>query len=774
MAFRPAIEQTPGQVYASALLFSPSQSNLREKFKDIVPQWIRVKPQLHERWSPCLQTLACGRWIGKVAFSRDGKLLASSSNGLTSSRYEHLDIWDPQTGECQSHLKASTEGSALEKLAPDGQIVVSVSRDGIISLWDMAKCENRFILENHPRPITAAEFSFDSKSLALGSQDGIIRLLDTQRGEHRCTLEGHSEEIVSLVFSPDCTMIATGAKDRTAQIWNLQTGSRRFTIERPASPSLRGFPLVEMMVFSPQSRFLASTSGENAIRLWDAVNGECRFDLEGCSGTVLELKFSPDGGLLASASQDNTVRLWDMQTGGCRATTTGCGMAFSPDGQFLALRSRDNLVRLWSVQREEYRSILDGHTQVVSTLCFSPDGRFLVSGSGDCTVRLWDMHMGDYFPIDESESASAKVSEVVFLPNGKLVASVSSNRRIRLWNSETGDCCLDYEGHSVSFSSDGQLVISASEDGVRLVDVRTGHHRFLVEGYIYVAVLSPDGQLAAATSHDQSIQLWNTHNGDSSFTFEGHHSTSVSSLIFSPNGDLIASRLEVDGAEIWNTRTGECVATFTDRSDIPGTMAFAPNGELLASGGYGPPHCLRLWDVLAGCLRFNLKGHSDHIETVVFSPNSRLVAGGSWDPTVLLWDTETGECILTIPCLSLKPRIEFLTGIDAVFVDGIAHETGSTKMTQAEIASQGRLLSDLQVDSSREWVTKSSERLLWLPPERRGYRYAVWRNKIAIGAGNGRMTFLTIEDEPGRQSGDDQRREEAMALRPTQLLPPPS
>lgn len=187
------------------------------------------------------------------------------------------------------------------------------------------------------------------------------------------------------------------------------------------------------------------------------------------------------------------------------------------------------------------------------------------------------------------------------------------------------------------------------------------------------------------------------------------------------------------------------------------TLVFAPNSELLASGsdhGLESPR-LRLWDVLAGCIGSSLGGHTGDILTIVFSRDSQSIASGSSDQKVRLWNTQTGKHLLTIPSLSSEPRIEFLAGVDAIFVDGICHEIGSNKMTNTEIANHSRLLSDLQVDSSGEWVTKGSKRVLWLPPERQAGRYAVFGEKTVIGSWNGRMTFLSFEDEQGRQSIDE-------------------
>lgn len=120
----------------------------------------------------------------------------------------------------------------------------------------------------------------------------------------------------------------------------------------------------------------------------------------------------------------------------------------------------------------------------------------------------------------------------------------------------------------------------------------------------------------------------------------------IYSIAFSPEGQLLASGGSDQTIKLWDVATGRELRTLTGHSDDVESVAFSPDGRTLASGSND--ETIKLWDVVTGRELRTLTGHQGGVISISFSPDGQTIGSGSLDKTVKLWDTETGRVLHTL------------------------------------------------------------------------------------------------------------------------------
>jgi WD40 repeat protein len=272
--------------------------------------------------------------------------------------------------------------------SPDGKTLASGSSDRTVKLWEVATGRNIGTIQAHAGTTFSVAFSPDGKIIASGGGDNTAKLMDAATGRTLATLQGHSGSVNRIAFSPDGKMLASGSSDRTIKLWEV--ASTRTTV------TLTGHTgTVYGLAFSPDGRLLASGSDDNTIRIWEVFTGRHLATLTGHTGTVYSLAFAPDGNFVASGSGDRTIRIWNPSSGQSMATLAGHGdlvtsIAFVHTG-VLVSGSYDNTIKIWNLSSRQAIATLTEHSRDVNTVAISPDGKTLVSGSDDQTIRLWQL-----------------------------------------------------------------------------------------------------------------------------------------------------------------------------------------------------------------------------------------------------------------------------------------------------------------------------------------------------------------------------------------------
>jgi WD40 repeat protein len=114
-------------------------------------------------------------------------------------------------------------------------------------------------------------------------------------------------------------------------------------------------------------------------------------------------------------------------------------------------------------------------------------------------------------------------------------------------------------------------------------------------------------------------------------------------VVFSPNGNLLATGGYGTAVRLWRAEDGRRIRTFDAGPTVGGlTPAFSPDGRLLAIGNRNST--TGIFDVATGDLLFHLPKKSSH--ELRFSPDGRTLAVVYADGSVALWTVADGSLIV--------------------------------------------------------------------------------------------------------------------------------
>jgi WD40 repeat protein/serine/threonine protein kinase/Flp pilus assembly protein TadD len=238
-------------------------------------------------------------WVNALAFTRDGKVLA------TGGFDRHVHLWDAATGArigtpwrqrdivhdlafspdgrtlAVSHYEDDTGslGTAVWDVAtrqprgpelpmngihftPNGRLLMSGWANQPVRLWDAATCQPAgppVAAVNPTEPRVA--FSPDGLTILTEGSDGTARLWDVASGRQVGAPLTHLHPITARAFSPDGRFLALGDADGTARLWDLAT-------HKPVGPPLRHDRPVRAVAFTPDSRSLVTAAADGVPRTW--------------------------------------------------------------------------------------------------------------------------------------------------------------------------------------------------------------------------------------------------------------------------------------------------------------------------------------------------------------------------------------------------------------------------------------------------------------------------------------------------------------------------
>ncbi|KAH9818684.1 WD40-repeat-containing domain protein [Melampsora americana] len=299
------------------------------------------------------------------------------------------------------------------------------------------------VCSGHTRPIPAISISGlqpDGQYMIISAcKDGKPMLRDWM-GDWIGTFLGHKGAVWSAKLNEDASLAVTGSADFSANVWDTFSGDVLHTFQHDH--------IVRAVDITPNGSHIFTGGMEKKLRRFDLNRPDVFPDLfytpnatgtTSHDGMIKSVIWDDQRQLIISAGEDRRIRWWDPRLGGGPKTLVAevefedgiASVERSFGGDWLSVASGKKAVFLDTDTRE---TIFE-HTlnYPVSSCSLAPRtrDRFVTGSTSDGWVRVYDAMSGEMK--EENKGHHGPVHSISFSPDGELYASGSEDGTIRLW-----------------------------------------------------------------------------------------------------------------------------------------------------------------------------------------------------------------------------------------------------------------------------------------------------------------------------------------------------
>lgn len=593
-------------------------------------------------------------------FSPDSQRVATGGDD------DIVRVWDVASGALIYKLQHESDVYSLS-FSPDGSVLVSAGLDAAVRFWDMKNGGSLYNLRG-----TVDEF-YQNAAFIDGGRKLLVNYYDGKFKEY--SLSEHYLPVAPLdlrieteerlmrqmgQYLPDLVIRISPEGKRMAllingnvQIWDLQTGRKTHSLPEFIRE-------VYAIGFSPDQNLLAVA--DQNVHLWQIQPKQFVGTLEVNGKQVVDIAFDPDGNQAAFALiGGKSAETWDLTLrrkirtfapecpGGDLFYSPNAQVAYSPDGSRLAFAG-GCVIELADAETGAVLGKFPNDLGTPAELSFSADGNILilVTVNGRCA---WEIKTGRrLYSIKRIDDYQASVAL-----GPSLLVSTEWEAPLYFFDPITGKRLYEFpqgEGSNViALSHDGRLLALDNYSRISLLDATSGKELLSLPFRLpYIIAFSPNGKFLAASSYQEVVHLWDISSA-MQFADNSPLQTATPNAALTPTLQPTATPAPTLALQIPTAPSTPFTSSQMDvkRMQKLGelglgrvhTMAWSPDGKLLAVGGYPGVYIFEAGKSQPAQF---LPAKSDLL-VLQFSPNGRYLVGQITNEAIQIWDVQTGESL---------------------------------------------------------------------------------------------------------------------------------
>lgn len=560
--------------------------------------------------------LACssnGKWVAAaegdgivtVLDIQNGTRIAQMDRG--NYEFRSNDIWQLEFSP-DGNLLAATAGNS--KLYNDDDVCLNPDTEGTQTyVWDPKT--GKQIIKFAGREFV---FSSDSRLIAGAAADETLKndkridrcvsVWDLTTAEQIGYYSGHEDWVDAVTISPCGQCVASSARDGTLRVWNLEKDSQ-----------IMEYPNYDDPFYTEDGRLLALVylSSINTIEVWDVENRDKLFEISvgiGRYSLAKSIAIAYEKQLTNSSSIKHTED-------GIPSFSIVREPEFpwpSPkvmwiDDQTLASTIINNGIMQWDI-KDKCRKDPLLENEWIHHFTVLPSGKILAMDYDDET-KIWDVNNPEKLKVKITTTVPTEwYHPKVFAPSGDQLAVGGKNGTVYVWNYENPESPILLSGHNDE---------------------------------IMTLAFSPDGKQIVSGSKDNTARIWDVDLGKEIAELRMETPTDPLDIVFSPCGNLIAGELNQE-IRLWSANDFKTVHVIPQKEVYRRTcpLAFSACSKYLAGATWWHKGwenlVIRIWDVSSGEQIHQFRGHNTCVQSMAFSPEGTMLATGCRNGTILVWN----------------------------------------------------------------------------------------------------------------------------------------